>query len=273
MIYKKIDLKKTYPVKGGVLEAICADNPWDYGHEEWRRPAVIVVPGGGYWFVSKREGEMVANEFLARGYQVFILHYLCRPQGAFYPEQLVELSCSIDHIRKNSKEYNVNEKEVFALGFSAGGHLVADLSNEYSAVPDIAGIMLDCKPTAAGLSYPVIDRHDESFDNLLFGYEKDVAEKIKKELELNKKVTENTSPTFIWTTSEDNLVPVGNSVRYALALSEQKVPFELHVYPKGWHGLSVCSLEINPDYPTSSISSTWVNDCARFFRDYCEEKY
>ena len=273
MIYKKIDLKKTYPVKGGVLEAICADNPWDYGHEEWRRPAVIVVPGGGYWFVSKREGEMVANEFLARGYQVFILHYLCRPQGAFYPEQLIELSCSIDHIRKNSKEYNVNEKEVFALGFSAGGHLVADLSNEYSAVPDIAGIMLDCRPTAVGLSYPVIDRHDESFDNLLFGYEKDVAERLKNELELTKRVTENTSPTFIWATSDDNYVSVGNSLRYALALADKSIPFELHVYKKGVHGLSTGSLEINEQSDGLRPLSDWISDCARFFRSYCVEKY
>ena len=273
MIYKNIELKKAYPVNGGALEVICIDNPWDEGHEDWRRPAVIVVPGGAYYLTSKREGMPVGSEFLARGFQVFILYYLCSKENVHYPEQLIELACSVDHVRKNAEEYHVNPEEVFVIGFSAGGHLVADLSNEYTNVSEKAGVMLDSKPTAVGLGYPVIDDHDGSFDNLLFGYDEKTAEKLKNELKLSRRVGKHTPPTFIWATADDKCVSVDNSLRYALSLSENDNPFELHVYQKGNHGVSNGSFEVNLYDPSLKILSAWVNDCARFFRSYCKEKF
>ena len=276
MIYKTVELKDLYPVKGGRLQVVCMKNPWDVGHDDWRRPAVVIVPGGGYEFVSRREGIPAANEFLSRGYQVFVLEYLCSRQEVAYPEQLVEISCAIDYVRKNAESFFVNPEEIFAVGFSAGGHLVADLSNEYASVSEKAGVKLDCKPTAAGLSYPVIDEHDDSFDNLLYGYDGDAAEKMKKRLKLIGLVSKKTVPTFIWATAEDNYVPVGNSLRYALALSKKKVPFEAHIYPKGWHGLSSGAADINyfddTTDPTVKLVHGWVDECARFFRSFCKEK-
>ena len=273
MKYRIIDLKEKYPVKGGTLECICIDNPWDIGHKDWSRPALIVVPGGGYQGTSNREGEVVATHFLAQGFQVFVLKYLCKPDGVCYPEQLFELSCAIDHVRKNASDYNVNPDEIFTIGFSAGGHLVADQSDEYATVSNRLGVSLDCMPTAVGLGYPVIDEHDGSFENLLCGYEKATAAKIKDDLNLNRRVGKHTSPTFIWTTAEDNLVPVGNSLRYALALSENGIPFEMHVYTKGLHGLSTGSLEINEECEALKPVSAWIRDCANFFRMFTKERF
>lgn len=177
---------------------------------DWKRPAVIVVPGGAYWGVSKREGEPVASQFLARGFQTFILTYLCSPDGVSYPEQLIELSAAVDYVKKHAAEYNVNADEVFVVGFSAGGHLTADLAVEYASVKEKSGLELDCRPKAVGLGYPVISSkagHEDSYINLLSGYTEEARGELMKSLDLDQEVTDDTPPAFIWTTSTDTCVP------------------------------------------------------------------
>ena len=85
----KVSLKETYGLEGGELECMLSESPFDVPSPEWRRPAVVVVPGGGYCMVSKREGEPVANYFLAKGFQTFILTYRTCTEGSCYPEQLI----------------------------------------------------------------------------------------------------------------------------------------------------------------------------------------
>ena len=79
-------------------------------------------------------------------------------------------------------------------------------------------------------------------------------------------------PTFLWTTAEDRLVPSQNSLRYALALADHGVPYKLHVYPKGGHGMSNGSMEINDDKEAAAILSVWPKDMASFFKSYCKDK-
>ena len=272
MIYEVIELKDRYGcVHGGTLKVLGLDCVWGDGHG-WVRPMVIVVPGGAYFGVSNREAEPVAAEFLARGYQVAVLKYLCQQDGAYYPEQIFELACAVDHIKKNAAKYHVNPDEIFAVGFSAGGHLVADYSDECASIPARAKADLDVSVKAVGLSYPVIDDHDESFDNLLCGYTGEEKARLKESLKLPARVTKGTPPTFIWTTATDGLVPAANSLRYALALAEKDVPYELHVYPVGDHGKSCATVEVNDDEKEIlPILAAWVDDMARFFRTYCEE--
>ena len=150
-----IELKEEYSVKGGTLKCIAMETPWSDGHEDWRRPAVIIAPGGGYTHVSKREGEPIALSFLEKGFQAFILNYVCLPE-ACYPEQLIELASAVDYVKKHAEEYSVNPDEVFVVGFSAGGHLTANLAVEYQNVSKKAGVALECKPTAVCLSYAAI---------------------------------------------------------------------------------------------------------------------
>lgn len=276
MLHDKISLQKEYGIAGGELECILCEKPID-GDGSWKRPAVVVVPGGAYWMVSRREAEPVAFEFLARGFQTFILTYTCAPDGARYPDQLIQLGAAVDFVKKHAEEYHVNADEVFVVGFSAGGHLTGDLAVEYASVGEKAGFPLDCRPTAVGLCYPVITTkggHVDSYHNLLEGYTDEAQEELLKTLNLDEAVTEDTPPAFIWSTSEDACVPPVNALRYATALAGKKIQFELHVYPQGWHGLSTCALEINDGKAAAFAgkNAAWLDDCASFFRLYTTEK-
>ena len=276
MRHFNVELKELYPVQGGSVEGLLSDNPWDQPPLEWRRPAVIVVPGGGYGMVSKREGTPVASWFFARGYQVFILTYLCRPDGVGYPEQLIELGCTVDYVKKNAEKFNVNPDEIFVVGFSAGGHLTGNLAVEYASISQKAGVELDCRPTAVGLSYPVISQktaYKGSHENLLWQYTDEAKAELLKTLDLDEAVTKDTPPAFIWTTFGDTCVPCQNSLRFAHALAENGVLFELHVYPRGQHGASTGSVEINFGLEQEMQLSDWLEKCAKFFRSLCVEKY
>ncbi len=271
----KVALKEEYSfLQGGELAALLMDVPMDDG-QGWKRPAVIVVPGGGYSYCSLREGEPVSTAFMAKGYQTFVLTYLCRAQNARYPEQLLELASAVDYVRKHAEEFNVNPDEIFVVGFSAGGHLTANLAVDHQNVEKKAGVALDCKPTAIGLSYPVISKihgHQASYDNLLNGYSEEEKQTLLKGLNLDEMVNEQTPPAFVWTTAEDAVVPTDNAIRYALALDKAGICYELHVYPHGGHGLSTGSLEINVDIPALKRMCRWVEDCNLFFRDFVVEK-
>ena len=278
MIVEKVDLATEYTfVRGGELDCIAADYPFDLGDKSaWKRPALVVVPGGGYGMVSKREGEPIAHAFLAKGFQVFILTYITG-EDVSYPEHLCELAAAVDYVKKHAEEFSVNPNEVFAVGFSAGGHLVGNLCVEHQNMFDKTGVKLDCKLTAAGLSYPVISRihgHQSSYEFLLNGYTDEAKAELYKTVNLNEAVNEQTPPTFIWATATDGSVPADNAIRYALALANKGIDYELHVYPDGVHGLSTGDEEINlvSHWDLKRISR-WVDDCAIFFRRYTQEKF
>ncbi len=273
-----INLREKYPfLKGGELACLLADYPYDWAVDpNWKRPALIVVPGGGYGMCSKREAEPVAAAFYAKGFQVFILTYLCQPEGVRYPEQLLEAAAAVDYVKANAKELSVNPKEIFMVGFSAGGHLTGNLAVEHQNVEKLAGVALDCKPTAIGLCYPVISQihgHQGSYDNLLQGYTEAEKEELYKKVNLNEAVNEQTPPAFIWATAEDGAVPADNALRYALALADKGISYELHVYPRGEHGLSTASREINGAHPDLERVSHWLEDCAKYFRLFTEEEF
>ena len=270
-----VDLKEKYSfLQGGQLECILMDLPMDFSNPNWKRPAVVVVPGGGYAMVSKREGDPIASEFFANGFQAFVLTYEVTPNVA-YPEQLLELSASLDYIRANAEELHVNTDEIFVVGFSAGGHLTANLAVEYQTSSQKAGVELNCKPTAVALAYPVISNeygHVGSHANLLVGYTDEAKAELLKTLNVDKAVTKDTPPAFIWTTVQDSIVPCCNSLNYASALANAGVEFELHIHPRGDHGAATGKLEINAYYPELANISGWINDCSRFFRMYTVEK-
>ena len=269
---KVVDLGKEYGLQGGSLECICIDV-----YNNGKRPAVVIAPGGGYGHCSEREATNVAMAFVARGFQAFVLRYKTSLDGVAYPEQLLELSAALDYVRKNAEAFFVNPAEVFAVGFSAGGHLVADLANEYMLVEEKYGKPLDCKPTAVGLSYPVIYQqgHVGSFTNLLKHLPEEEQARLLPTLNLDERVSEATSPAFIWSTFEDQSVSCENSLRYALAMKKAGVQFALHIYPFGGHGISLADYEVSADFDERALAENrgWVDECVKFFRIYVEEKY
>lgn len=268
-----IELKNYYPVAGGKLTPYTIDCPTGGNETKWLRPAVIVVPGGAYEHVSKRESAPVACKFLALGFQTFVLEYLTVRDGVRYPEQLNSLAAAVNYVKKHAKVYHINADEIFLIGFSAGGHLAANLAT--SGQTDFCRA-LDCSVRAIALGYPVISAkygHTRSFDNLLFGYDEQKKQELIKLLALDEAVSKSTPPTFIWTTASDSTVPALNSLKYATALAQNGVKYELHIYPETDHGSSTCDFEVNGENAAYRKNSHWISDCAEFFRLFTVEKY
>ena len=103
-----VNLAKEYGLQGkATLQCMAMDMPWDVKKDTWKRPALIVVPGGGYGIVSKREAEPVALPFLSKGYQTFILTYSVGGENGFsYPQQLLEAAAAVDYVKKHADEFN-----------------------------------------------------------------------------------------------------------------------------------------------------------------------
>ena len=223
--------------------------------------AVVVCPGGGYAGRADHEGGPIAlmlNEFGIAG---FVCHYRVAPNR--HPVPLMDASRAVRWVRAHAEGYGVDPERVGILGFSAGGHLASTVGTHFDAGdPDAADPLdrLSSRPDAMILCYPVITfepphRHVGSMDNLL-GPEP--PEDLRLSLSNELMVTPETPPTFLWHTAEDAGVPVENSLLMASALSAAGVPFELHVYPHGAHGLGLA--------PGDPHVATWAGLCGEWLK-------
>lgn len=251
------------------LTAYCPDNAMELGTDH-TRPTVLICPGGSYQFVAFREAEPVALAFMARGYNAFVLNYSVAPQH--YPAALLQLAASVALLRQCTKRFHVNPNALFVAGFSAGGHLAGCLGTmwQQSWIAEQLGVRVkDISPTALILSYPVISltqfSHRHSCNNLL-GNAADISQKSK--LSLEQHVSKKTPPTFLWHTIADPVVPVENSLLFANALQANRIPFELHLYPQGGHGLSLCTAETSKGDPAhvNPHCATWFSLCNQWLR-------
>lgn len=233
MINKVINLREE---DGPTLTTYILD---DIKRNVSKRPAVLVCPGGGYGGCADIEGEPVAMRFLAAGFHAFVIRYSVAPHK--YPRALEEISKAVEIIRENADEWMIDKDKIALCGFSAGSHLACSLGVFWNSEP-IKTKDGKNKPNAMILSYPVITSgekaHRGSFKNLC-GNDNELIEKMS----LEKQVTTDTPPSFLWHTFTDSAVPVENSLLFAGALRENNIPFEMHIYPKGRHGLSLA----NPD--------------------------
>ncbi len=209
------------------------------------RPAIILCPGGGYSFRSAREAEPLAIKMLSLGLQAFVLNYSVAP--ARFPVSLTELAEAMKYVRQNSTDFHIAKNQICAGGMSAGGHLAASLGIYYdSALLKKYGYRAEeVKPDAMLLGYSVLTSgkytHEDSIKCLLGKDADDPAKRAK--VDLASHVSKNTPPSFIWHTVTDDLVPVQNSLLFAQALRKYDVPFALHLYPAGGHGLSLGTRE------------------------------
>lgn len=213
-----------------------------------KRPAVIVCPGGAYFFRCDREGEPVAKRYAKCGMRAFVLDYSVIPN--VFPAALMELALAIKFVRENADKYGVNSDEIYICGFSAGGHLCGSMATLYNKgfLEEALETTKDMiKPNGAILSYPVITAgeytHHDSCVNLL-GMDKVWESPYYKYISLEKQVDAETAPTFIWTTFRDTLVPMENSMLFVQALRSANVDVEFHLFPVGDHGLSIASKEM-----------------------------
>lgn len=224
-----------------------------------KAPAVLICPGGGYGMTSEREAEPVAREYFAAGYHVFVLWY-CVGEKAKDFGPLIQLAATMAHIRKHAAEWKLDGGRVAVCGFSAGGHLAASLGTLYDDEKFLKAWNRggNIRPDAMILGYPVITAdefaHRDSIRNVS-GAEEGSEE--YRYFGLDRHVDAQTPPAYLWHTSEDDCVPVENSLRFAAALSAAKVPFELHVFPQGWHGMSVCTRDVGCFDPYNARWMEW----------------
>ena len=239
-----IDYKKIGTDNGGYQPTMTLYLPDDFLNSGKKRPTVVVCPGGGYGFTSPREAEPVALNIMAHDCNAVVLRYSCAP--ANFPCQLLEVAYTVAKLRENAEEWHIDAEKIVVMGFSAGGHLAASYGTFWNKdfVKGYFGFKNEeNKPNGMILCYPVISSgekaHRGSFDNLL-GDKKDDSEMLEL-VSIEKQVNEDTPNAFIWHTYEDGTVPVENSLMMASALAEKKIPTELHIFPHGWHGLSLCN--------------------------------
>lgn len=232
-----------------------------------RRPCILLCPGGAYQHVADREGEPIAMHFLAEGYCVFILTYSVAPHR--FPTQLLEVAAAMELIHQNSEGWNCDPNRVAIMGFSAGGHLAAHYSNAYSC-PEVRAVFPESKPVQASvLCYPVISAdpsvtHIESIENVSG---RSLAEEALPAFSCDKLVTDQTPPTYLWATAEDQLVPVMNTLLYAQALANHGIPMEVHIYPHGLHGLATVDAETCDNLsPEVARAHQWLDNAKQWLK-------
>ena len=242
------------------------------GIEDIARPAVILCPGGAYRWISDREGLPVASAFWAKGVSVYHLAYTCADNGHF-PCALLEVFAAIRYVRAHAAENHIDPNRIYVCGFSAGGHAAARAGVFWNhPIAEQLGFTGTAhRPDGMILCYPVISggewAHRESFRNLLGdAYSEETVELVS----LEKRVNAGTPRTFLWHTATDRSVPVQNSLLFADALVQNGVETELHVYPRGEHGLSTARFDVltpgrfTVDPFLLETVQSWTDDAIRF---------
>jgi acetyl esterase/lipase len=222
--------------------------------------AVVICPGGGYGGLANHEGEHYARFLNESGIAGFVLQYRLGSAGYRHPVMLQDAARAVRLVRTRAGEWKLDPKRIGIMGSSAGGHLASTLVTHFDAgKPDAADPIerASSRPDLGILCYAVITMgeytHRGSRSNLLGN---DPSPELIRELSNELQVTKETPPCFIWHTYEDNAVPVENSLHFAEALRKAGVPFDLHIYQKGSHGIGLGTGDWNPEK-----RHPWTRDC------------
>ena len=214
------------------LTAYLQETDGEFGFS--KRPAMLVIPGGGYAMCSDREADPVATAYLKAGYQAFVLRYTCTPKGK-WPLPLEDYDQAMGRIIENAEAWYVDADKIAVVGFSAGGHLAA-----------CAATVAEHKPAAAVLVYPAIL--------------KDICDLCQPGMPYpHEHVTAKTCPCFLVAARDDRTVDISNTLRMELSLAEKGVAFESHIYSYGGHGFSTGEDWINTNSVCPRLPR-WVSD-------------
>lgn len=220
-------------------------------------PCIITCPGGAYWGLA--DHERYVELFNEMGLSVFVLNYRVHPYS--YPCQILDIQRAVKFVKYHADEFHINPEKVLVAGSSAGGHLAlsaccyADEGNDDGDEID----KLSSKVAGGVLCYPVVSlteyTHQDSSNNFS-GYN----DEIRQKFSIQKNVHEDMPPLFVWHTLEDNAVDVNNVLMLAKSYREKNLEMELHIFPKGHHGLGVAK-----DYP---LAHQWPSLCRSWMEHY-----
>jgi len=227
--------------------------------------ALVIFPGGGYAGLAQHEGNDYALWSNQRGITAFVLKYRLGSKGYRHPAMLNDAARAVRLVRARAGDWKLDPKRVGIMGSSAGGHLASTLLTHFDAgKPDAEDPVerQSSRPDLGILCYPVITMgeytHQGSKNNLLG---KDPAPELVKLLSNELQVTKETPPCFLFHTGEDTAVPVENSLAFAAALRRAGVPFDLHIYQKGRHGIGLA------DKPPFAHVHPWASDCLFWLKE------
>lgn len=214
---------------------------------------LVILPGGGYGGLAAHEGKGYAEYFSKAGIACFVVSYRLGPQGFRHPAMLEDALAAIYTVRSEAHRFGVDPHRLGIMGSSAGGHLAAHALVAWNRYESDVSL----RPDFGILCYPVITSqgtyaHAGSMRNLAGS---DASPELLDELSCEKHVSTDTPPCFLWHTGEDLGVPLENSFLFASALRAHGVPFELHLYRKGRHGLGL------------GAPFDWGAECLRWLRD------
>ena len=228
--------------------------------------AIIICPGGGYGALADHEGATYAQWFRHHGIAAFVLRYRLGSAGYRHPVPLTDAARALRLVRSRAKEWGVDTKRIGIIGSSAGGHLAATLLTHWDQGDPKAEDPIEresSRPDFGILCYAVISMgeitHQGSRRNLL-GEEPDPA--LVQLLSNELQVTAATPPCFVWHTSDDSAVDVANSLEFAAALRRAGVPFDLHVYEHGAHGLGLGVAR----FDAGATLHPWASACIDWLR-------
>lgn len=266
MLHEIVNLKEIYNLEGDPKLEVMIPSTSD---SEFRKKSrgILICPGGAYVFVSHREGDAVAIEYMREDYCTFVLTY---STNKAFPIPMHELACAIDYIRNNAEKYYLNKDEIAIVGFSAGGHLVSSYGYLYKHPLFIEKTRMNpenIKPNAIISSYPVISMgeytHFESRDKITG---KNV--ELYDLLSVEKNIDETYPPTFLWTTKEDTCVPYENTILFDKALKSNNVKHKTIIFKHLDHGKSTGSKIVNDIDKKNKKHykklSSWVSKSIKF---------
>ncbi len=208
-----------------------------------KRPVILIFPGGGFNFISFREGDPVAVKMLSSGCHAAVLEYALKPEP--FPAQLLQAMKAVSVLRQNAEKYRIDPNKIIVMGFSAGGHIAASLgvfwskpfySNQLGLKPE------DVKPNAMCLGYSVLTAGPYTHEGSMSALAGKGNDRLTLSLELQ--VDSETPPAFLFHSIADSVVPVENSLLFAKQLKLYHVPFEMHLFEEGPHGMSLDDSEV-----------------------------